>query len=251
MRYMLLVYSAENRWAGEERTACMVESLALCHELAASGQFVDAAPLEPVATAVTVRVRGGDALVTDGPFAETHEQLGGFFLLELPDLEAAVAVASRLPPVSKSTVEIRPVLALDGLPEARPGSTAGASGLAPYLLLCYDDEAAWRAAGPDAHRAAMAEAAALCRRLATAGAYLSAAPLHPPKTATCVRVRGGRREVTDGPFAETHEVLGGYYLILAESPEAAVRVAKQHPGARLGAVEVRPVFDTSGVRKRA
>ena len=68
-------------------------------------------------------------------------------------------------------------------------------------------------------------------------------------TATCVRVRGGRRVITDGPFAETHEVLGGYYLILAEDRDTAVRPAAQHPGARVGTVEVRPVFDVSGLRK--
>ena len=95
----------------------------------------------------------------------------------------------------------------------------------------------------------MAEATALCRQLNESGAYLSAAPLHPPATATCVRLRDGQRTVTDGPFAETHEVLGGYYLIVAESREVAVEIAAKHPGARVGSVEVRPVFDLSGLRK--
>ena len=81
-----------------------------------------------------------------------------------------------------------------------------------------------------------------------AGGYLSASPLHPAATATCVRVRDGKRLVTDGPFAETHEVLGGYYLILAESRDEAVRIAARQPGARVGSVEVRPVFDLSGLR---
>jgi hypothetical protein len=97
----------------------------------------------------------------------------------------------------------------------------------------------------------MAEAAALCRRLDDAGAFLSASPLHPAATATCVRVRDGRRVITDGPFAETHEVLGGYYLVLAGSRDEAVRIAARHPGARAGSVEVRPVFDLSGLRDPA
>src|SRR5262249_28582184 len=118
----------------------------------------------------------------------------------------------------------------------------------PFLLLCHDDEAAWEAAGPGALAEARAEAAALARRLADEGRYLSAAPLHPSATATCVRVRGGRRLLTDGPFAETHEVLGGYYLVLAEDRAAALRIAARHPGARVGAVEVRPLFDLSGLR---
>jgi hypothetical protein len=95
----------------------------------------------------------------------------------------------------------------------------------------------------------MAEAVALIRQLDGTGQYLSSSPLHPAATATCVRMRDGKREITDGPFAETHEVLGGFYLILAESRDAALRVAAQTPGARHGAVEVRQLFDYSGVRK--
>src|SRR5581483_7629512 len=250
MKYMLLIYNREGCMTDAERAACMAESLRVCDELKGRGQFLDASPLHPVATAATVRVRGGQVLVTDGPFAETHEQLGGYYVLDLPDLDAAIAVAARLPPVTKGTVEIRPLFALDGLPPGRP-APPGEPGRTPYLLLCYDDEAAWRAAGPEAHRAAMAEAAAVCRELHDAGAYLSASPLRPADTATCVRVRDGKRVVTDGPFAETHEVLGGYYLILAESRDAALRVAARHPGARVGSVEVRPVFDLTPLREPA
>src|SRR6185436_2903222 len=114
--------------------------------------------------------------------------------------------------------------------------------------LAYDNEAAWQAAGPAALDAAKAEAVALARELNDAGRYLGAAPLHPPATATCVRVRDNRRAVTDGPFAETHEVLGGYYLIRADSRDEAVRVAARHSGVRVGSVEVRQVFDLSGLR---
>lgn len=96
----------------------------------------------------------------------------------------------------------------------------------------------------------MAEAAGRCRELHAAGNYLSAAPLHPAGTATSVRVRDGKRVVTDGPFAETHEVLGGYYLVLAHSREEAVRMAERQPGARAGGIEVRPVFDLNPLRSR-
>jgi hypothetical protein len=250
MQYMLLIYGAEGGWTEDERKACMVESLEICDELAARGKFVDASPLESVTTAVTVRVRDGEVLVTDGPFAETTEQLGGYFVLNLADLDEAIAVASRLPPVTKGTVEIRPLFPLDGLPPGRP-AFGGGHPTTPYLLLCYDNEDVWRSAGPDALRAAMAEATKNCRQLNEAGAYLSASPLHPAATATCVRVRDGKRTITDGPFAETHEVLGGYILILADSRETAVREAARHPGARVGSVEVRPVFDMSRLRTPA
>jgi hypothetical protein len=250
MKYMLLIYAAEGAWTEDERRACMVESLGICDQLAAQGKFLAASPLQSVTTAASVRVRDGRALVTDGPFAETTEQLGGYYVLDLTDLDEAIAVAARLPPAAKGTVEIRPLVELDGLPPERPLPAAASEGSrTPFLLLCYDDEAVWQAAGPQALAEARAEAAALARRLADEGRYLSASPLHPAATATCVRVRGGRRVITDGPFAETHEVLGGYYLILAEDRATAVRLAAQHPSARFGAVEVRPLFDMSGLRK--
>src|SRR5688572_1554017 len=132
MKYMMLMYGAENRWTADERTACMVESLGICDELIAQGKFLDAAPLQPVATAATVRVRHGRPLVTDGPFAETTEQLGGYYVLELADLDEAIALAGRLPPVTKGTVEIRPLFALDGSPPARPLPDHPAG--TPYLL---------------------------------------------------------------------------------------------------------------------
>jgi hypothetical protein len=249
MKYMFLMYGPESRWTAEERKDCMVESLRICDELAGAGKFIATAPLQSVTTAATVRMRDGRPLITDGPFAETTEQLGGFFLLDLADLDEAIAVATRLPPVSKGTAEIRPLLALDGLPPARP-IAAGASDptLTAFMLLCYDDEAAWQAAGTTARQEAMAEAAALARELSAAGKYLRASPLHPAATATCVRVREKKRLIADGPFAETHEVLGGFYLILADSRAAALQVAAMHPGLRHGAVEVRPLFDFSGLR---
>jgi hypothetical protein len=250
MKYMLLIYGAEEAWTEGERRACMVESLGICDALAAQGKFLDASPLQPVETAASVRVRDGRALVTDGPFAETTEQLGGYFVLDLADLDEAIAVAASLPPAAKGAVEIRPLVDLDGLPPERPRrSAAGDASRTPFLLLCYGDEAAWEAEGPEALAAARAEAAALARRLADEGRYLSASPLYPPATATCVRVRDGRRVITDGPFAETNEILGGYYLVLAEDRAAALRIAAQHPGARLGTTEVRPLFDLAALRK--
>src|SRR5262245_61445801 len=255
MKYMLLIYGAEDGWTADERRACMVESLGTCDELAAQGKFLGAAPLQSVSTATSVRVREGRTLVTAGPFAETAEQLGGYYVLDLADLDEAITVAARLPPAAKGTVEVRPLAPLDGLPPERPLPAAAGGPLTPFMLLCYDDEAAWEAAGPKALAAARAEAAALARRLADEGRYLSASPLHPAATATCVRVRASpahhhpRRVITDGPFAETHDALGGYYLALAENSDEAVRLAAQHSGARAGTVEVRPVFDVSGLRK--
>lgn len=117
MKYMLLVYSAENAWEDGEREHCMDESRALCHELARKGQFLAASPLQPVEMATSVRVRGSQRLVTDGPFAETSEQLGGYYLVDVANIDEAIAIAGRIPAAKKGTVEIRPVFDLPDMPQ--------------------------------------------------------------------------------------------------------------------------------------
>lgn len=119
MKYLLLVYSSESAWTEADREKCFVESTQLTHELNAKGQYLAAAPLQGVATATSVRVREGKRLVTDGPFAETREQLGGYFLIEAHDLDDAINIAGRIPAARKGTVEIRPILELAGLPSVQ------------------------------------------------------------------------------------------------------------------------------------
>lgn len=230
MKYMLLIYSPENAWTPAEWKQCVETSLGICQEMAAKGQFLSAAPLHPVATGTTVRVRNGQPLITAGPFAETTEQLGGYYLIDVENLDEAIAIAGRLPPAKKGTVEIRPLFKLAELPVEKLSSEPAqqSSPLKQFMFLCYDDEDAWRNAGPEAHHAAMQEAVELTRQLDDRGQYLSASPLHPIATATSVRVRSGQRIVTDGPFAETREVLGGYYLILARDQTEAVQIAARH-----------------------
>lgn len=117
MKYMLLIYTNEQAMNEAERQKCYVESTRLARELHANGQYISASPLHPVATATSVRVRDGKRLVTDGPFAETREQLGGFYLIDARDLDEAIGIAARVPPAKVGTVEIRPVLEIPGLPE--------------------------------------------------------------------------------------------------------------------------------------
>lgn len=116
MRYMLLIYGDEHALSDAEREECYQESAQLAHELEAAGHFRATAPLRPTASATSVRVREGRPVVTDGPFAETREQLGGYFLIEAEDLDAAIAIAARIPGARWGTVEIRPVVELGGLP---------------------------------------------------------------------------------------------------------------------------------------
>ena len=114
---MLLIYSAENAITDAERQNCYVESTDLTHELNSRGQFLSASPLQPVATATTVRIREGKRLVTDGPFAETREHLGGYFMVDAKDLNEAISIASRIPAARFGTVEVRPVVELPNLPK--------------------------------------------------------------------------------------------------------------------------------------
>ena len=119
MKYMLLCYDDDQFWdnAGEAKLKqAMQEAVGLCHEINAKGQYRIAAPLHPVATATSVRIRDGKRLVTDGPFAETREHLGGFYLIDVPSLDEAIAIAGRHPGAPHGTVEIRPVMELAGLP---------------------------------------------------------------------------------------------------------------------------------------
>ncbi len=116
MKYMLLIYLDEQVLDESERQACYEESTQLARELGASGQYLGANPLHSTPMATSVRVREGKRFVTDGPFAETREQLGGYFLVDAKDLDEAIAIAARIPMARKGTVEVRPVIEIPGLP---------------------------------------------------------------------------------------------------------------------------------------
>ena len=127
MKFMLLIYGAENAWSEAERNACYAESAQLARDLSASGHYLAANPLKSVATATSVKVRDGKPIITDGPFAETREQLGGYFLVEARDHDEALQIAQRIPGAKIGTVEIRPIVEIPGLPTdltARAGESA-------------------------------------------------------------------------------------------------------------------------------
>jgi hypothetical protein len=125
MQYMLLIYGTESCWTEEERQQCMLESMAIGKELSEQGKLIASDPLYSITSATSVRIRDGRRQITDGPFAETTEQLGGYYIVDVDDLDEAIAIASRLPPVKLGTVEIRPVFPKPQLPQADeiPSST--------------------------------------------------------------------------------------------------------------------------------
>src|SRR5437870_10279391 len=119
MKYMLLIYGAEQALSETERKDCYTESTQLAHQLHSSGQYLAANPLHQTSMATSVRVREGKRLVTDGPFAETREQLGGYFLIEAKDLDEAIGIAARIPSAKIGTIEVRPVVEM-----GQPAATA-------------------------------------------------------------------------------------------------------------------------------
>lgn len=117
MKYLLLIYSNEAIWEAKspaEIGAVFAEYGRLSADLRAAGKLLAGEPLEPTATASTVRVRDGKTLVTDGPFAETREQLGGFYLVEAENLDDALAIAARIPSAREGSIEVRPVTPMPG-----------------------------------------------------------------------------------------------------------------------------------------
>jgi hypothetical protein len=116
MKYLLLIYFDEHALSETEREACYVESTQLAYEIKSNGQYLAANPLHPTPMATSVRVRDGKRFVTDGPFAETRERLGGYFLIDANDLDTAIGIAARIPMARKGTVEVRPVIEIAGLP---------------------------------------------------------------------------------------------------------------------------------------
>ncbi|HZJ45081.1 MAG TPA: YciI family protein [Pyrinomonadaceae bacterium] len=112
MKYLLLIYQNEQSWSGlteKERRDIYAEYGKFSEEIKASGHYVGGSELHPAATATSVRVRNGKALTTDGPFAETKEQLGGYYLVEAKNLDEAIGLAARIPSARTGTIEVRPL----------------------------------------------------------------------------------------------------------------------------------------------
>jgi hypothetical protein len=116
MKYMLLIYMDEQGLSQGERESCYQESAQYAQQLNEKGQYLGAGPLHPTTTATSVRTRDGQRLVTDGPFAETREQLGGYFLIDAGNLDEAIEIAGKIPAGRYGTVEIRPIVEVPSLP---------------------------------------------------------------------------------------------------------------------------------------
>jgi hypothetical protein len=117
MQYMLMMYLDEQSLSEEQRQKCYLESAEFARELHDAGKYVAAAPLYPTSTATSVRVADGKRMITDGPFAETREQLGGFFVIDVDNLDEAIDIAAQVPAGQWGGVEVRPMIEVPELPE--------------------------------------------------------------------------------------------------------------------------------------
>lgn len=193
--------------------------------------------LQGTATAASVRVRDGETLVSDGPFAETKEFVGGFDVIDCADLDEAIEVASKHPVAAFHCVEVRPFA--DGSAAVPSADSLGppAPGRERYLLLICTDGIP----GSDEEEAAIRrDAKAWSERSTVLGLRVYGHALQGAETATTVRVRDGETLISDGPFAETKEFIGGFDIVDCTSREEAIELAAAHPVARHHVVEVRP-----------
>jgi hypothetical protein len=189
-------------------------------------------------TAATVRVRDGQTLVTDGPFAETKEFIAGFDLLECANLSEAIEVAAKHPSSWFQAIEIRQFHG--GL---RLGEEASAfarqddSARTPYLLIMWMDRTS---AAPRDDEAVLQEGEAWRQDLAARGLHVLGNALQGPQTATTVRVRGGQTLLSNGPFTGTTQFAAGIDIVSCADRRQAIQLAAAHPIARYHAIEVRP-----------
>jgi len=232
MQYFALLISKERELTPDEGAAEMAAYEAFHAKAASAIRGGDA--LLPAATAV--RITGGpDApVITDGPFAEGAEVAGGYYVFEAENLDEALALARDVPAAKHGAVEIWPMAGPGLQPQPTEGTTWIALLLEPVDRSVTPGTPEWEA-GAARHQ----------EFGAAAGQHIKGgAGLHPPSTATTVRVRDGEVLITDGPYAEGAEVANGFYVLSAADRDEAVKIASMIPAS---AVEVRQRAGVSGL----
>jgi hypothetical protein len=235
MKFMLMIMTDEQTEAALSRAALdqiVAQHTAVSRELHERSQWVSASRLRFSREATTIRVRGGQHVVVDGPFAESKEQLGGFYLIEADSRSEAIEWAKQLPLREAGGIEVRP---------ARTGAQwRGTTPGAPHFMVMFignPDKPQGRAEvfrAIDAHYE-------LSLDLAAQGKFVGSRSLEPAAAATTLRWKDGKHVISDGPFAETKEFVAGYFLIACESKDEAIEWAKQLMSGS-EACEVRPVW---------
>jgi hypothetical protein len=199
--------------------------------------IVAGAPLQRSHTAATIRHTDDPPLVTDGPYAESTEAIGGYYVLDAETLDDAIEMARQIPAAEHAWVAVRPTVGWwDYADEAPPAPETSL-----FMAVMYGKETPGSVPGTPEWDEAAAAHGRFVEAAKARGAVAAGGALHPVDTTTTVRVRNGEVLVTDGPFSESAEVTGGLYVLCAADREAAVALATGIPAPAGGAVEVRPL----------
>jgi hypothetical protein len=232
MRYML-IHTADPDLASEWNDEAQASFASWAEESIRSGVNLQGSRLRPTADATTIKIRDGELIITDGPYAETKEQVAGYDVLECASLDEAVQWAGRHPDSWAGSIEVR----------ALPDSAAAvplpepAEGKIRYMMLVCTDPAV------DPREFARIEPVdPWVAEMNGRGVRLYGSELEPPGSARTVRAREKHAIVTDGPFAETKEQIAGFDVLECADLDEAIEVASRHPMARLGILEVRPFW---------
>ncbi|HTU30747.1 MAG TPA: YciI family protein [Solirubrobacteraceae bacterium] len=235
MKYLLMICAGEDREASTPRMGIdqWVE------ESDRAGTRLLGRPLDPPETAATVRVRGGETLLSDGPFAEAKEYVAGFDIVDCADLDEAIELAANHPVAAFGAVEVRPFFGEFDFPDAAREWARTEPSESWALFMCLDGIPA-----TDEEEAAIrAGSIAWGERLTERGTMIVGQPLAHADTATCVRVDGGETLLSDGPFVEAKEFIGGFAILQGVTRQEAIGLAAEHPLAAYHRVEVRAFED--------
>lgn len=223
-----LLWFTEREGAPRDVEDCFAAMGRLSGELADAGVLRRGAPLAPVEHAAVVRVRDGRARVLDGPYAEAKEVVGGFWIVDVASREEAIEIARRSPHARYGTAEVHPIDFRLTYPDKEQGT--------PFLFVFRHEPGL-----EDPERAKLREMVDFSNALGSDGVLLETAPLAASPPPARVELRGARAFVSDGPFAEAKEFVGGYGVVRVADRAAAIELAKRYPHARWGPVEVREI----------
>ena len=240
MTYLLLICVPETVQLTPEESAAMGPATeAWVTEMDGRGVRQEGSALRPVREAATVRVRDGEVLVSDGPFAETKEQIAGYDVVECSSLAEAIEVAGKHPVAPFGAIEVRP---FDPAGWWRSADRPGPDHVPEYLMIHCLDESAELSPADDCDvpgSPAAREQQAWDAETGASGVKLAGGRLQSASTARTVRVRDGEVLVSDGPFAETKEQVAGLNVLTCPGMAEAIQIASRHPTARIGTFELR------------
>jgi hypothetical protein len=267
MKFICLGFFVEEHWdalSKAEQNTLIEECFAYDDQLLKDGHWLDGGQaLQSARTAKTLRWSGGKVIVTDGPFAETKEQLGGIGVLEASDMDHAVQLMSKHPGVRIGPFEIRLVneeslerqRQWEDSPEGRSVTASARATKAKtmkFACLGYVEEGSWDTISRSEPEAMMKEVIAFDQARRKSGHWISGMALRGAATAKTLRSNSGRVVVTDGPYAETKEQLGGIVVNAIEDMDHAVEVLSKHPALKFGvAIEIRPIDEEMNARWEA